>query len=118
MSQTITGKVAAFAGGIVTVTQSNTRASIDEQGNFSVPVNSNPSSQTVKLFPPAGSPYAPLMLTVSIGAGATNITAQIAGALGIHYRHLHRHPLGRKHRHQRGRLCRRGIGSIRRIPSG
>ena len=88
MSQSIIGKVAAFAGGIVMVLQSATRASIDEQGNFSVPVISNPSSQTVKLFPPLGSPYAPLSLSVTIGPGATDITAQISGALSIVGSHI------------------------------
>ena len=76
---TITGVILAYAGGRASVGQA--QAAIDQQGNFSIPVSPQPAIQSVTLTPPQGSPYSPLVLSVALVPGITNITTQIDGAL-------------------------------------
>ena len=78
---TITGVIQPYAGGRAAVGQA--RAPIDSQGNFTVPVSPQPTTQNIILTPPLGAPYSPLSLSVSLVPGATNITTQITGALTV-----------------------------------
>ena len=78
---TITGVIAPYAGGNAQVGQAQTP--IDQQGNFTVPVAPQPTTQTIILTPPLGTPYSPLSLSVALVPGTTNITVQIAGALTV-----------------------------------
>lgn len=76
---TVAGVILPFANGRVSATLGTitNNASIDNQGNFSIPVPSN-SSPVMGFTPPSGSPYAPFTVTVFAGPGITNITQTIA----------------------------------------
>jgi hypothetical protein len=75
----VTGVIPQYAQGRVSSPPAS--ASIDNQGNFSLPVPSQPASQIITFTPPSGSPYQPFSLTVAISSGTTNITAQIQQAV-------------------------------------
>jgi hypothetical protein len=75
---TVTGVVKPYANGSISATVGTVKtvSTIDGQGNFSVPVQSN-SSPLMIFTPPSGSPYSVISLTVFAGPGSTNITAQV-----------------------------------------
>lgn len=75
----VTGSIPQYAGGLVTATTGSTiaNASINAQGNFTVPIPSNPTQHVMTFTPPNNTPYSPFNLTVTAGVGTTNITAQI-----------------------------------------
>lgn len=80
----ITGQAAPYAGGIVTVVTTgftNSTATLDTQGNFTVQVTSNPSSHNLTFTPLQGSAYSPFTITVTAPIGTTNITTQITAAI-------------------------------------
>lgn len=76
---TVTGVIPQYAGGLVTATTGATsnNAPIDAQGNFTIPVPSNPTSHVMTFTPVGNTPYEPFSLTITAGVGTTNITAQI-----------------------------------------
>lgn len=75
----VTGVIPQYAGGIVTATTGSTvnNASINSQGNFTIPVPSNPTQHVMTFTPPSNTPYQPFNMTITAGPGTTNITAQI-----------------------------------------
>lgn len=75
---TVIGVVKPYANGSVSATVGTVRtvSTIDGQGNFAVPVQSN-SSALMIFTPTAGSPYSVISLTVFAGPGSTNITNQV-----------------------------------------
>ena len=83
---TITGVILPYAGGAASV--GTAQAPIDQQGNFSVPVSPQPTTQTITLTPPLGAPYSALSLSVTLVPGVTNITGQINGALTVVGAHI------------------------------
>lgn len=80
---TITGVIKPYSGGSVTATTGSVRSSapIDQQGNFSIPVISNPNTHLITFVPQGGSAYSQFSITITAGPGVTNITAQAAAAI-------------------------------------
>ena len=80
---TVTGVITQYAGGTVTATTGSVRSgyAIDQQGNFTFQVITNPTTHIISFAPPSGSAYSPFSITVVAGPGITNITAQAAAAI-------------------------------------
>jgi hypothetical protein len=79
---TVTGVLPQFAGGTAESIQSQSKATLDSQGNFSLPVNNAPSTQTIKMAPAPNSPYTAFTVSATISPNqTTNITALIQAGI-------------------------------------